>query len=101
LPGEGSTSVDIDSEATILLKRESATFREKLPELLEHEGRYVLIHGADVVDTFAGYEEALRQGYRQFGLQPFLVKQIWSIEPVRFITRTIEPGGVDPSAPIR
>ena len=73
------------------LERESATYREKLPELSKHEGRYVLIHGTDVVDTFASYEDALRQGYRQFGLQPFLVKQIQSSELVQFITRAVEP----------
>jgi hypothetical protein len=73
------------------LERESATYREKLPELSKQEGRYVLIHGADVVDTFASYEDALRQGYRQFGLQPFMVKQIQSSELVQFITRAVEP----------
>jgi hypothetical protein len=51
----------------------------------------VLIHGAEVIDTFANCEDALRQGYRQFGLQPFLVKQIRSSELVQFITRAVEP----------
>jgi len=73
------------------LEQESATYREKLPELAKHEGRYVLIHAAEVIDTFASYEDALRQGYRQFGLQPFLVKQIQSSELVQFITRAVEP----------
>ena len=73
------------------LERESATYGEKLPELLKHEGRYVLIHAADVIGPFASYEDALRRGYREFGLQPFLVKRIQSSEPIQFITRAVEP----------
>jgi hypothetical protein len=49
------------------LERETATYREKLPELAKHEGRYVLIHAAEVIDTFASYEDALRQGYASSG----------------------------------
>jgi hypothetical protein len=67
------------------LEQELATYREKLPELLKHEGRYVLIHRNDVIDTFSSYADALREGYRQYGLQPFLVKQIRRIEPIHFI----------------
>lgn len=73
------------------LERELATYREKLPELSKQEGRYVLIHGADVVDTFASYEDALRQGYRMFGLHPFMVKQIQSRELVKFLSRPVNP----------
>lgn len=73
------------------LERELATYREKLPELVQHEGKYVLIHGDSVADIFATYQDALRQGYRQFGLEPFLVKQILSTERIHFITRTVEP----------
>lgn len=73
------------------LEQEMEAYRERLPELAGHEGKYVLIRGSDVVDTFATYEDALKQGYRQFGLQPFLVKQIQAAEQVQFVTRAIEP----------
>ena len=73
------------------LRQEIATYREMLPELLRYEGKYVLIHGDRVIDTFASYADALRQGYADFGLQPFLVKRIAEIEPVRLITRLITP----------
>jgi hypothetical protein len=73
------------------LERELATYMDRLPELVQHEGKYVLIHGDSVVDTFASYQDALRQGYRQFGLEPFLVKQILSTERIHFVTRTVEP----------
>ena len=68
------------------LQQELAAYRENLPELLQHEGRYVLIHQDGVIDTFSSYEDALRQGYWQCGLQPFLVKQIRRIEPIHYIT---------------
>lgn len=73
------------------LEHELATYEEHLPELAQHEGRFVLIHGDDVVDTFSSYADALRQGYRQFGLRPFLVKRIETVEQVHFISRSIVP----------
>jgi hypothetical protein len=72
------------------LERELATYRANLPELLQHEAKYVLIHGDSILDTYATYADALRQGYRQVGLEPFLVKQIARFEPIRFIRRPIE-----------
>jgi hypothetical protein len=73
------------------LQQELETYREKLPELLQHEGRYVLIHRNHVIDTFASYADALRQGYKDCGLEPFRVKRIMRIEPIRLITRLISP----------
>ena len=73
------------------LEREMETYRRKLPELADHQGKYVLIHGETVVDTFGSYEDALRHGYRTFGLEPFLVKQILTSEQVQYITRLVAP----------
>jgi hypothetical protein len=73
------------------LERELATYKASLPGLLQHEGKYALIQGESVVDVFATYQDALRQGYRQFGLDPFMVKQILSTERVHFLTRAVEP----------
>ncbi len=71
------------------LEKELETYRSKLPELKAQEGKYVLIHGTDIIDTFVSYEDALKDGYRRFGLEPFLVKQILAIEPVFSFTRPI------------
>ncbi len=71
------------------LEQELAAYRAKLPELAPCEGKYVLIHGSDVVGTFVSYEDALRQGYREFGLDPFLVKQVQSSEQVLFLARAV------------
>jgi hypothetical protein len=73
------------------LQRELETYREKLPELLQHEGRYVLIHRDRVIDHFPRYQDAVRQGYLDCGLESFLVKKISRVEPIHFITRPIQP----------
>ncbi len=74
------------------LERELATYKNKLPELTQHEGKYVLIHGDDVVDVYTSYEDAMKEGYAKFGTKdPFLVKQIHSIEQVHFVSRFANP----------
>lgn len=73
------------------LEKELATYHEKLPELKAEEGKFVLVHGDEVVATFAAAEDAIKAGYEKFGLKPFLVKQIRAIELVQFITRFVEP----------
>jgi hypothetical protein len=73
------------------LERELETYRQNLPGLLDNEGKYVLVQGDQVVDVFGTYEDALKQGYAKFGLTPFLVKQIQSVEQVYFISRFSKP----------
>jgi hypothetical protein len=71
------------------LEKELETYKAKLPDLKQHEGKFVLIHDTTVVDTFSSYDDALKEGYKQFGLTPFLVKQIHAIEPTYYFTRPI------------
>ena len=71
------------------LEQEIATYQSKLSELKQHEGKFVLIHQDKIIDTFTSYDDALKEGYKQFGLKPFLVKQILAIEPVFCFTRPI------------
>ena len=73
------------------LEKELETYKNKLGELKENEGKFALIHGEDVIDVFNTYEDALKQGYQKFGLEPFLVKQIHTIEQVQFISRLVDP----------
>lgn len=73
------------------LEKELETYKKKLPELKEHEGKFVLIHGDTVVDFFAAYEDAIKAGYQQFKLEPFLVKQVSAVETVQHVTRPIMP----------
>jgi hypothetical protein len=79
---------------TMALERELATYKQKLPELKGQEGKFVLIHGDTLVDTFTSYDDAMKEGYAKFGVNdPFLVKQIHAIEQVQFISRFAEHCG--------
>ncbi|KUY70841.1 hypothetical protein [Burkholderia sp. RF4-BP95] len=69
------------------LEQELATYKRLLPELLNDEGKFVLIKKNEVVEKFDSYEDALKIGYQRFGLEPFLVKQISRLEPAANFTR--------------
>ena len=69
------------------LERELETYRQRLPELLVDEGKFVLIHGDEIVDVFGTYEDAIEEAHGKFQLSPFLVKQIQSVEDIHFISR--------------
>jgi hypothetical protein len=73
------------------LEQELETYKKKLPELKVHEGKFVLIKGDQVVDVFGTYEDAIKEGYSKFKLEPFLVKQIHAIEQVQFVSRFVDP----------
>jgi hypothetical protein len=73
------------------LEKELETYKAKLSELATQEGKFVLIHGDQIVDTYSSYEDAIKEGYAKFKLEPFLVKQIQSIEQVHFISRFVDP----------
>jgi hypothetical protein len=51
----------------------------------------VLIHGTNVVEFFSSYEDAIKIGYDKFKLEPFLVKQIQTVEAVQFVSRFVDP----------
>jgi hypothetical protein len=80
-----------DDGPVMALEKELATYKSKLSELKEHEGKFVLIHGEDVVDFFAAYEDAIKAGYQRFKLEPFLVKQVNAVETVQHVTRRVLP----------
>jgi len=71
------------------LEKEIQTYRSELPKLLDRSGKYVLIKGDNVIDTFDTYEDALKQGYKIAGLDPFLVKQIQYSEQVQYMSREL------------
>jgi hypothetical protein len=81
------------------LERELETYLNRLPELkADHEGRFVLIQGDQVVDVFSSYDDALKAGYEKFGLNPFLVKKIQAVEQALFISRFADPLAVKQAA---
>jgi hypothetical protein len=73
------------------LETELATYKQKLPELKEQEGKFALVHGEDLVDVYSTYEDAIKEGYNRFKLEPFLVKQIRATEQILFISRIVAP----------
>ena len=77
------------------LEKELATYKDKLPTMKEHEGKFVLIHGEEIIDFFSTYEDAIKSGYQRFKLEPFMVKRVLTVEPVLFISRSIVPTKVE------
>jgi hypothetical protein len=75
----------------MVLEKELETYQKELPSMLGQEGKFVLIHNGDRIGVFGTYEDALKEGYRDFGLEPFLVKQIHATEQVQYITRLFDP----------
>lgn len=73
------------------LEKEFDTYKKKLAELKGQEGKFVLIHGEEVIQTFTSYEDAMKEAYEKFGLDPFLVKRIQAIETVQFVSRLVAP----------
>ncbi|MEJ7624212.1 MAG: hypothetical protein WKF34_09485 [Pyrinomonadaceae bacterium] len=60
-----------------MLEKERRFFEKKKTELVdEHLGQFVLIRESKLIGIFNTIEEALAEGARQFGLSPFLVRQI-------------------------
>lgn len=68
------------------LEAELQTFQAHRNELLGRaRGKFVLIKGQRVVDIFEDRNDALSRGYREFGRDPFLVKQVMDVEsPLNF-----------------
>jgi hypothetical protein len=42
----------------------------------QHVGMFVLIKNAELIGTYNTIDEALVEGARRFGMQPFLVRQV-------------------------
>jgi len=77
---------------SVALEKEMSVYAKKLAEFaVSHQGKYVLIHGEDVVDFFSSYDDAIKAGYDKFGLAPFLVKQVQALEQIHLITRLVGP----------
>jgi len=59
------------------LRTELETYeREKARLLNEAEGKYALIQGDKVIETFDTFEDALKEGYRLFGLEKRFLAQL-------------------------
>jgi hypothetical protein len=74
-----------------MLEKEMQTFHENLSSLLgTSRGKYVLIHKDKIGGIFFSREDAVYSGYKDFGITPFLVKQIQEYEePINFTSNLI------------
>lgn len=74
----------------MILDHEMATYEAKRAALLEkHAGRYVLIHGDEIVGMWDAEAEAFEEGYRRFLFEPFLIHRIVAEEKPIFVPRDI------------
>jgi hypothetical protein len=73
------------------LEQEIATYKQLLPQLLADKGKYVVIHGDELIGTFNDFGDALRAGYERFLNEPFLVRQISEEEPILHTSRSLRP----------
>jgi hypothetical protein len=73
------------------LENEIETYHRKLPELLPDKGKYVVIHGDEVVGIRDTLNEALALGYERFLGEPFLVRKIQETDPMLISSRSLRP----------
>jgi hypothetical protein len=50
-----------------------------------HQGKFALVKGDRLVGTFDQPEMAYAEGVKQFGTEPFLVKEILQDEPIETV----------------
>jgi hypothetical protein len=83
------TLSDRPDEVAMALEQEMRTYQRELPNLLQHEGKFALVHGDEVAGPYDTYQDALKAGYEKYDLKPFLVKCIQAIEQVQYFTRDL------------
>lgn len=69
------------------LAKEFALYEKHKQEFLsEGEGKYVVIKGDKIRKYFGSEEDALNDGYQNFGAkEPFLVKKVVAVEGVYYM----------------
>ena len=73
------------------LSQEMETYRKHLSEWSDQEGQFVLIRDSEICDFFEEYTEALTEGYKRFGIIPFLVKKVMQQQQTHSVTRLVAP----------
>ncbi len=69
------------------LETEVAVFeKHRLEWCYSHRGRFAVIQDETVLGFFDEWEQGLKAGFKAFGCsRPFLVKQVFAVEPVYLI----------------
>lgn len=77
---------DMEGSEGFPLQRELEVFESRRAELLGRApGKYVLIHGDDLVGIFDTWADGISEGYRRFGNVPFFVHQIAAAEVPEYL----------------
>lgn len=64
-----------EDEKKIALEEELSFFESKREEWVKiYEGKYALVKGSSLIDTFTTLDEAYQKGVELFGITPFLIK---------------------------
>lgn len=73
------------------LSRELKAYEANFGSLLAaHEGKYVLLHGDDLLGVFDNQIDAINRGYKELGNVPFLAKNISRLEaPLSFVSNLL------------
>jgi len=73
------------------LEQELKTYEENRASLLgTSEGKFVLISRDRILGAFDTEMDAIRQGYKELGNVPFLVKQVVQVEvPISFTSNLL------------
>jgi hypothetical protein len=61
---------------------ELTTYRDRLDELLQHKGQYVVIKGQEIAGFFRNRRSAVEAATAAYGPSPFLVKKVVEKEPI-------------------
>ena len=64
---------------TTLIQHDSP--RTEVQDRAHAADRYALVQDAHMVSAWDSYDEAVREGYRVFGLEPFSVREFRDFEP--------------------
>ena len=76
---------------TNILDSEIQTYQKSREQLMaDSQGRFVLIKGDRIVADFESYDDALAEGYKQFGNDTSLVKEVRDEELVNFFSRDLD-----------
>ena len=75
----------LEGGAKAPLATELVTYRDRLDELLQHKGEYVVIKGREIAGFFRNRRSAVEAAVAAYGPGPYLVKKVVEKEPARQI----------------
>lgn len=73
------------SEAPVLRTDRETYDQQKEALLRQYEGKFVLIHGTEVLGSYHCQMDAITVGYERLGNVPFLVKEVVRVEEPIFL----------------